>query len=373
MAPSAARSATVAAVILGALAAAAAALQLGVSGPVVTQDGAPFFPVLVYWQCGDSARAAAGAGADFFVQQPYTACFPLQPNNFASEPLPSGVRALSDDYGSAGDAGWYLPDEPDATLEGAAGLPQLPPASQTGRLRVVNLSEHFYSGQAPIRDGYNRAEYRHLASFGDLVGFDLYPIVKFCGRISLLDVYRAQRELRTLYAPGQPTFQWIETGAMTGECPTVEVTPAIARAEAWLAVAGGANGIGWFTSGWDATTGWDRWAVSDAMQQQIAATDAQLHQLAPVLTTPPGDIVLPWNGTVAASTRAYDGQLWVIAVNGAATPTTVPMRIDALGGRTLTVLGENRVLKPAKKVYVRDTFAPYAVHIYVSRALKARR
>jgi len=365
-------SATVAPVIPVALAAVAAALQLGVSGPVVTQDGAPFFPILVYWQCGDSARAAAAAGADFFVQQPYTGCFSLQPNNFASEPLPAGVRALSDDYGSAGDAGWYLPDEPDATLAGAAGLPQLPPAAQTGRLRVVNLSQHFFSGQAPIRAGYDRGEYAHLASFGDLVGFDLYPIVKFCGRVPLLDVYRAQRELRLQYAAGKPTFQWIETGAMTGECASVTVTPAIARAEAWLAVAGGANGIGWFTSGWS-STGWDRWAVTDAMQQQIAATDAQLHALAPVLTTPPGDVVLPWNGSVAASTRTYGGQLWVIAVNGSETATTVPMRIDALGGRTLTVLGENRALKPAKKVYVRDTFAPYAVHIYVTPVSRARR
>ena len=355
-----------------ALAAAAAALQLAVAGPVVTQGGAPFFPVLFYWQCGASAQAAAAAGADFFVEQPYTACSPLQPNDFASEPVPPGVRVLSDDYGSPADGGWYLPDEPDATLEGAAGLPLLPPASQTGRLRVVNLSQHFFSGQALIRPGYDRREYAHLASFGDLVGFDLYPVVKFCGHVPLLDVYRAQRELRTLYAPGQPTFQWIETGAMTGECPTVTVTPEIVRAEAWLAVAGGANGIGWFTSGWDAA-GWDRWLVSDPMRQQIAATDAQLHTLAPILTTPPGDIVLPWNGTVAASTRVYDGRLWLIAVNGSDMPTTVPMRVDALRGRSLTVLGENRVLKPTKKVYLRDTFAPYAVHIYVTPSSKARR
>jgi hypothetical protein len=358
-------------VITGALAAVAAALQLAVAGPVVTQGGTPFFPVLFYWQCGDSARAAAAAGADFFVEQPYTACSSLQPNNFASEPLPPGVRVLSDDYTGSPDGGWYLPDEPDATLAGAAGLPQLPPASQTGRLRVVNLSQHFFSGQALIRPGYDRHEYARLASFGDLVGFDLYPIVKFCGRVSLLDVYRAQRELRTLYAPGQPTFQWIETGAMTGECTAVTVTPEIAKAEAWLAVAGGANGIGWFTSGWDPARGWDRWAISDAMEQQITATNAQLHQLAPVLTTPPGDVVLPWNGTVAASTRSYGGQLWLIAVNGGAKTTTVPMRVDALRGRTLHVVGENRVLKPTRKVYLRDTFAPYAVHIYSTASVSA--
>lgn len=355
--------------ILAALAATTAALQLGVSGAAVTAGGKPVFPVLFYYQCGASALAAAHAGADFFVEQPYTACSPLRPNDFADEPPPPGVLALSDDYPAppgAADGGWYLPDEPDATLAGAAGLPQLPPASETGRLRVVNLSEHFFSGQAPIRPGYDRAEYRHLASFGDLVGFDLYPVVKFCGRVPLLDVFRAQRELRTLYAVGKPTFQWIETGPMTGECPTLEVTPAIAKAEAWLAVAGGANGIGWFTSAWTAATGWNRWAVDDAMQAEMASVDAELHALAPVLTTPPGDVVVPWDGSVAASARTYDGKLWVIAVNGSAHATTVPMRVDGLAGRTLNVLGEGRTLRPTRKVYLRDTFAPYQVHLYTT-------
>jgi hypothetical protein len=230
---------------------------------------------------------------------------------------------------------------------------------------VVNLSEHFAGEQALIRPGYDRAEYAHLASFADLVGFDLYPIVKFCGRVPLLDVYRDQRELRTVYAVGKPTFQWIETGSMTGECPTLAVTPAIANAEAWLAIAGGANGIGWFTSAWT-DAGWNRWDVSPAMQAQITTVDAQLHALAPVLTTPPGDVVVPWNGTVAASTRTYDGELWVIAVNGGAQPTTVPMRIDGLRGRTLNVVGEQRRLKPTKQVYLRDGFAPYQVHLYTT-------
>jgi hypothetical protein len=354
--------------IRAALAATAAALQLGVAGPAVTAGGSPMFPVLFYYQCGTSALAAAAAGADFFVQQPYTACSPLRPNDFAFEPLPAGVQALTDDFASPLDpaaAGWYLPDEPDATLAGAAEMPTLPPAAETGRLRVVNLSQHFFSGQAAIREGYDRGEYRRLAAFGDLVGFDLYPVVKFCGRVPLLDVYRAQRELRTDYAAGKPTFQWIETGPMTGECPSLEVTPAIANAEAWLAVAGGANGIGWFTSGWTAS-GWNRWDVTDAMAQQIAATDRQLHTLAPVLTSPPGDVVVPWDGTVAASTRTSGGALWLIAVNASSRPTTVPMRIDALRGRTLTVVGESRKLRPTKKVYLRDTFAPYQVHLYTT-------
>ena len=61
-----------------------------------------------------------------------------------------------------------------------------------------------------------------------------------------------------------------------------------------------------------------------------------------------------------------NGALYVIAVNGAAKSTNVPFRVDALAGRTLTVLGEGRTIKPVKKVIFRDSFAPYQVHVYVA-------
>jgi hypothetical protein len=44
----------------------------------------------------------------------------------------------------------------------------------------------------------------------------------------------------------------------------------------------------------------------------------------------------------------------------------VPFRVDALAGRPLTVLDEGRTITPAKKVFFRDRFAPYEVHIYVA-------
>jgi len=346
------------------VAVAALAPVFGVSGAHVTANGAPFFPVLAYYQCGASAAAAAAAGVDFFAEQPYTACTWQQPNDFSTEPLPPGVHALGDDYADPSpDAGWYLPDEPDAIPLTGEELPQLPPAATTGKLRVLNLSQHFFSGQAPIRPGYDRGEYTRLAARADLVGFDLYPIVKFCGRVPLLDVFRAQRELATIYAAGQPTFQWIETGPMTGECPTLQVTPAIANAEAWLAVAAGAAGIGWFTSGWT-ESGWNRWDVDDAMVAQIAETDARLHGLASVLVAPPGPVSVSPADAVAASSRAAGGSTYVIAVNSTDRATTVSLRVPGLRAGALQVLDEGRSVRSTKRGVVRDTFPPYAVHVY---------
>jgi hypothetical protein len=183
--------------------------------------------------------------------------------------------------------------------------------------------------------------------------------------VPLLDVFRAQRELTTIYAVGEPTFQWIETGPMTGECPALEVTPAIANAEAWLAVAGGAVGIGWFTVGWT-DSGWDRWLVDDAMVAQIAATDARLHSLAPVLTAPQGTVDVTPADAVVASSRTFGGGTYVIAVNSTGRTTTVSLRLPGLRARSLEVLDEGRTIRSTKRGVVRDTFPPYAVHLYRS-------
>jgi len=336
-------------------------VALGVSGGHLTADGSPFFPVLASYQCGVTAQEAAAAGVNLFVEQPYTACSSAQPNNFALDPPPDGVAVLADEFSAdAPGAGWYLPDEPDAL---GLTAPELPHPTAPGKLRFLNFSQHFYSGQALIRPGYDKSEYTRLAANADVVGFDLYPIVKFCGRVPLLDVYRAQRELTTIYAPGKPTFQWIETGQMTGECPTIAVTPAIANAEAWLAVAGGAVGIAWFTSSWEGDV-WNRWDVSDAMLAQIGATDRQLQSLAPVLLSPVGTVATPPGSSVAAGGRTYGGALYVIAVNSSSTTTTTVLSVDGLAGRSLVPLEENRVLRPTKRVLIRDTFAPYQVRIY---------
>jgi hypothetical protein len=350
---------------LATITAAAVTSVFGVANAHVTVDSSPAFPILAYYQCSATAEQAADAGVDFFVEQPYTACSLLRPNDFDADPPPSGVHVLSDDYSATTpDAGWYFPDEPDALGLTASQLPQLPAAAATGKLRVVNVSEHFFSAQALIRPGYDRSEYARFADAGDLLGFDLYPIVKFCGRVPLLDVFRAQRELIAAYAPHTPTFQWIETGPMTGECPTIEVTPGIANAEAWLAVAGGAVGIGWFTAGWAPGTLWNRWEVDAAMVAQLQATDARLHSLAGVLTAPWSEVAFSDAAGVAASSRTYDGARYVIAVNSTAVPLTVPLRVPQLGRRTLTVLDEQRTVRSDTHGVFRDRFGPYAVHLY---------
>jgi hypothetical protein len=331
--------------------------RFGVDGTRITADGSLFFPVLSYEQCAQTIDRALAVGVNTFVQVPFTGC------TAAAGVTPPYV--LSDDYGKVNGIGWYLPDEPDGWGIAPDQMPQLAASGTTGRLRVLNVSQHFYSGQAPINDRFDRNDYKRFAAGADVVGFDMYPIVKFCGRVPLLDMFRAQRELMTIYAPGKPTFQWIETSRMTGECPTIAITSQIVNAETWLAVAGGACGIGYFTNSWTGDL-WNRWDFDPGVEAALPQTVARMQRLAPVLCSPYRDVVVPWNGSVGASARERNGALYVIAVNSADRATTIPFRVDGLAGRTLTVLDEGRTIRPTKKVYFRDRFEPYAVHVYVA-------
>lgn len=335
-------------------AAAPTSVSASTDNGTIRVNGGAFFPLISWKACPDHWALSVADGINLFGGNECTGL----------SALTAGIAGQALAAGTAEDApadapsliGWFYPDEADAR-----GLTTLAPTG--AGLHLLTLTQHFFSGAAPLPAG--RGMYPGLISAADVVGFDLYPIVKFCGRVPLLDVYRAQRELATVYAPGKPTFQWIETGSMTGECPTITITPAMANAEAWLAVAGGADGIGWFTSGWT-PDGWNRWDVSPAMLAELAATDAQLTALAPVLLAPVGTVATPAGSTVAASSRTVGGTVYVIAVNASAAPATAVLRVDGLDGRSLVPLGESRLLRPTKRVLLRDTFGPYEVRIYHS-------
>ena len=182
----------------------------------------------------------------------------------------------------------------------------------------------------------------------------------------MLDVFRAQRELMTTYAPGKPTFQWIETSKMTGECASLQITPAIVNAETWLAITGGACGIGFFTNSWTSDV-WDRWSFDPGIEQQLASDGlARAEACARALRR-----LRQRRRAVGRRRRGEHPHAERRAVRPRRElhrrrATTVPFRVDALAGRTLTVLDEGRTIRPAKKVFFRDRFAPYEVHVYVA-------
>lgn len=318
----------------------AGAVTGSVANGVMLLDGQPFFPILLWGQC-PSYDPLLALGIDVFLNNP---CGGLEAQVGALAGKGLSVAAAPGASG-AGVIGSYYPDEADGNGFTGANLP----AAQG--LRFLTLTNHFYSAAAPLPAG--KGMYPGLVAKADVVGFDLYPLQVWCRRSALPDVAAAQRELVRL-AAGKPTFQWIETTHM--QCPfgdpALAVTPATVRAESWLALVGGAHGLGFFPIGW----GGD---VSGALAQM----GHDIQALGPALLAP--DAPVSADAPVESAARSFGGAFYVFAVNPTYAPVHATIRAAGLDGRPLQVLDENRTVTPQDGAFT-DDFAPLAVHLYVA-------
>jgi hypothetical protein len=312
-------------------------------------DGEPYFPFMVWGQCSDEYRGSLAVGISLFAEN---ACGDLQEQMDAlgGRALSAGVAGRPGASGP-GLIGYFHPDEADGLGLTAETLPE-PPAGAEDGVRFLTLTNHFYSGVTPL--AWGRDMYPGLIAASDVVGFDLYPLQELCRPERLADVYLAQVELVRL-AAGKPTFQWIE--AADWRCPggSTAVTPATVRAEAWLAIAGGARGLGFFPADW-----------TPAVGQAIARLARQVAGLGPALFSFPVPATAGGaGGQIVVGARAHEGALYVIAVNPSRVATEATIRVPGLEGRRLSVLDEERSLVPEGNAFS-DAFPPLAVHVYVA-------
>jgi hypothetical protein len=316
------------------------------SGGALVLDGQPFFPLLIWGQCPDSYETSLAAGIDLFAQNP---CGGLDAQIAALQgrALVAGV-VDEPGGGGVGFVGWFYPDEADGLGATGETLAVAPAGPEQGRVRFLTLTNHFYSGAAPLPAG--RDIYPGLIARADVVGFDLYPLQTWCNRDRIVDVDSAQRELVQLSA-GRPTFQWIEAGPMG--CPHLPVTPRAVRAESLLAIVGGAHGLGFFPAQW-----------SPAVGGAIAAMARDVKTLAPALLQPEAPVEAA-PSSVRVTARSYGGALYVIAVNPGRASAQTTISVPGLGGRTLTVLDEQRQIASDGDSFA-DALPPLAARIYVA-------
>jgi hypothetical protein len=316
-------------------------------GGAILLDGQPFFPLLVLAQCPSGYESSLAAGVTLYAENP---C-----GGIADQTAALAGRALSltaesqAGIGGPGVIGWYYPDEADLKGITAATLPQFPTQAATGRLRVLTLSNHFYSRTTPLPAG--RGVYPGLIGKADVVGFDLYPLQEFCSTAWLPDVAASQREL-VQQAGGRPTFQWIEASTWKCNTPALRVTPATVRAESWLAIAGGARGLGFFPADWPSSV---TPGIATVAREVSAISAGLLAPDAPASATAP----------VVAAARTLNAALYVIAVNPTRAAVRSTIHAAGLAGRSASVLGEGRSVT-ASADSIADTFAPLAVHLYVA-------
>jgi hypothetical protein len=312
-------------------------------------DGKPFFPIMSWGECTDGFETSLPVGTNLYAGN---RCGGL------GAQLPAlGDRALSaavqgepvPDPGSV--IGVFYPDEPDGQGLTAKTMATIDPKAG---VRFLTLTNHFYSGAAPLAQG--RGVYPGLVAKADMIGFDLYPLQSWCRPDRLVDVYHSQRELVDL-AQGKPTFQWIEAAGMT--CPhdgPTAVTPQTVWAESWLAIAGGAKGLGFFPpAAWTGDVG-----------EAIAEVTERVQQLGPALTSPETEArVEPADSLVRVGARKGGGKLTVAAVNAGYEPAEATITVPGLAGRALSVVDTGRRIEPDGDTFV-ERFPPLGARVYVT-------
>jgi stage II sporulation protein D len=327
--------------------------DVATTGDTITVNNEPLFPLMLWSICTNEVGSKLALGINVFMANGCGSGAELV-EALAGRGLAVVDRAEKP-TAAEGVIGSYFPDEWDASLPSSIKPADLlggaAPAADRG-VSFLTLTNHFYSRASALPQG--KGMYPALYSIPDVIGFDLYPLQTWC-RPAFADVFDAQAELQRA-SGGKPTFQWIEVAPMEHPCNAAQElnpTPATVRAEAWLAVAGGADGIGYFPNNWSSDVG-----------NAIAQTNWQLRELAPAL--------LAWDAQATTeasdlrvSARSLNGALYVIAINTSDDMLSADIDVPGLAGRTTEVLGESRTIT-ADGDRIHDDFAPLAVHIFIA-------
>jgi len=309
-------------------------------------NGVAVFPRMVWRQCPSYYPTSLGAGINLFLG---VACSnPAEQFDRLAGKAMSTVDASTPGVSGPGLVGWHLPDEADMTVRVPANLAR--PQGE-GRVTFLTVTDHFSQRAAPHQSG--REIYNEFFARADVIGFDTYPVEGRCDLAQIDNVYWMQREIVSL-ARGKPTFQWIEAGPMEHCRTNQDPTPAVVRAETWLAIAGGAKGIGYFPDWWEET-----------IRNEVRMTNREILALAPALLSPAAKATWSVEGSVRIAARRYNGATYVIAVNTSTSEATASFSVPGLGGRPLRVFREGRIVKPLGDL-VADKLPGLGVAVYVA-------
>ena len=246
-------------------------------------------------------------------------------------------------------------------------------AADPSRPVFMTVTGDFHPQFKKVSDAERQRLYSGYAKAADVVGYDIYPIYGWNKPEWIYLNYDATRKLVGL-AGDRPVYAWIETskgGQWTGPlAQQKDVTPQHIRAEVWMAICGGATGIGYFTHVWKPS--YKQFGVPNENREAIRKINDQITRLASAILAPPSKTkvdITAEGAKLAAIARQHEGRLYVFAVNygGEMQRTAGTVQVENLPeGAEVTVIDENRVIRSQAGSFG-DTFEPLAVHLYQIR------
>lgn len=335
-------------------------------------------------------------------------------------PLPTSLAAYTTAQ-KARIVGWDLEDEPDGRSSSDASLNPTPIKALYDSAKVTDPTRPMFINFTKPMGGGAWAGPSGGLETGTVEG-DLVRYQTACD-ITCLDWYfwvdswtppedrgawgygwacDNQRQKARQVDPAKPVWMFVETDEPFTEAASGKITPAQFEAACWNALIHGARGLVHFQHDFKTIASGSaddeaQYAIFDstqedlsAMRAKVAAVNARITGLAPVLNSPELGAVSSTTGresaaayvTVGSSAgsnvpidvmvRRYGGQTYLFAqasgVSGfplsAATTGTFTWVGSGPPSAPITVRDESRTVTPSGGVWT-DTFTAYQVHIYV--------
>jgi len=353
-------------------------------GPSVSPD---FFPIAVWLQSPAKAAQYRAAGINVYVglwrgpTEEQLAALRTAGMKVICDQNEVGRRHLDDPT----IIGWMHGDEPDNAQslgEGKGYGPPIPPAQiirDYERLRAVDPTRPVLLnlGQGVAWDGWHGRgvrsnhpeDYLEYVKGGDIVSFDIYPVVHDRPAVSGKLWYVAQGVERLVSWTGGRRIVWNCLECTRISHPNAKATPHQVRAEAWMALIHGSQGLIYFVHEWEPKFNESALLSDPEMLAGVTALNRQIQQLAPVLnrsavvdavTVSTDNPDVP----VASAARRHGDALFVFAVGMREGRATATFRLKAAREAVaIEVIDEQRTVALEDGAF-RDAFAPWDVHLY---------
>jgi hypothetical protein len=210
-------------------------------------------------------------------------------------------------------------------------------------------------------------DYADYARCGDILSFDIYPVVhdKAAVRGKLWYVAKGVDRLRK-WAQGRVTWNCIEASRIDNE--KVKPTAVQVRFEAWSALIHGSQGLVYFVHQFKPVFVEASLLADPDLLPGVTALNRQIQDLAPVLNTPVVEDLDVRSDNKKAPVDATARKLpdFVYVFAAAMRPVAATASFDvsyASGSVQAEVIGEGRSVAVKDGKFM-DSFEPFAVHLY---------
>ncbi|MHC4171875.1 MAG: glycoside hydrolase 5 family protein [Planctomycetota bacterium] len=222
----------------------------------------------------------------------------------------------------------------------------------------------------PTRRHAQTTDYYEYCEGADIISYDIYPISTYPnGEKLLYSVADGIDRLKNWSNNKKPIWIWLEASDLGGD--NRPPTPQEMRAEVWMTIIHGADGIGWFPHVFNPFFWHDIPPELEVEMKNIAQT---LKALAPVINSSERDDVqvrMLIQGRIDVSSRIDDNKLYFFTVNMMNKEVDAEFILPAqYSNSKFKVINEDRTIEISQGVFA-EHFTPYEVHLYeeISEAL----